>query len=220
MDLVCSNITKKRRLFFGPGIRGGGLTERCGHCLRSRMPSLSTRLAAGSRPARRAPKEDRRAERRSVMATYQLNVNGERREVTVDPSTPLLWVLREELNMTGTKYGCGISACGACTVHVAGVATRSCMLPVSLVGERPVVTIEAIGKDPVGRAVQDAWVEKDVVQCGYCQSGQIMSAVALLKHTPKPTDANIEESMGGNLCRCAIYVRIREAIKSASEQLK
>ncbi len=125
------------------------------------------------------------------MATYQLNVNGAHREVTVDPSTPLLWVLREDLKMTGTKYGCGVSACGACTVHVAGIATRSCLLPVSLVGERPVVTIEAIGQDPVGRAVQDAWVENDVVQCGYCQSGQIMCAVALLKHTPKPTDVNI-----------------------------
>jgi isoquinoline 1-oxidoreductase alpha subunit len=154
------------------------------------------------------------------MATYQLNVNGERREVTVDPSTPLLWVLHEDLKMTGTKYGCGISACGACTVHVAGVATRSCMLPVSLVGERPVVTIEAIGQDPVGRAVQDAWVEKDVVQCGYCQSGQIMYAVALLKHTPTPTDANIEASMGGNICRCGTYVRIREAIKTAAQRLE
>ena len=150
------------------------------------------------------------------MATYQLNVNGERREVTVDPSTPLLWVLREDLKMTGTKYGCGISACGACTVHVAGVATRSCVLPVSLVGERAVVTIEKIARDPVGRAVQDAWVEKDVVQCGYCQSGQIMSAVALLKQTRKPTDADIDQSMGGNICRCGTYVRIREAIKAAA----
>jgi isoquinoline 1-oxidoreductase alpha subunit len=154
------------------------------------------------------------------MATYQLNVNGERREVTVDPSTPLLWVLREDFKMTGTKYGCGISACGACTVHVAGIATRSCVVPVSLIGDRPIVTIEGIGNDPVGRAVQDAWVEKDVVQCGYCQSGQIMSAVALLKTTARPTDANIEESMGGNICRCGTYVRIREAIKSASQQLK
>ena len=153
------------------------------------------------------------------MATYRLNVNGERREVTVDPSTPLLWVLREDLKMTGTKYGCGVSACGACTVHVAGVATRSCMLPISLVGERPIVTIEAIGQDPVGRAVQDAWVEQDVVQCGYCQSGQIMTAVALLKQTPHPTDTNIEESMGGNICRCATYVRIREAIKTAAQKL-
>src|SRR2546428_10844937 len=154
------------------------------------------------------------------METYKLTVNGQPKEVAVDPGTPLLWVLREELNMTGTKYGCGISACGACTVHVAGVATRSCMLPVSLVGERPVVTIEAIGKDPVGRAVQDAWVEKDVVQCGYCQSGQIMSADALLKHTPKPTDTNIEESMGGNICRCGTYVRNREAIKTAAQRLQ
>ena len=153
------------------------------------------------------------------MATYHLTVNGQRKEVNVDPSTPLLWVLREELKMTGTKYGCGISACGACTVHVDGVATRSCVLPMSLVGGA-ITTIEGIGQDPVGRSVQDAWVDKDVVQCGYCQSGQIMTAVALLKATPKPTDTNIEESMGGNLCRCATYVRIREAIKNASQQLK
>ncbi len=115
------------------------------------------------------------------MAKYQLTVNGQRKEVNVDPSTPLLWVLREDLKMTGTKYGCGVSACGACTVHVAGVATRSCVVPVSMIGERPVVTIEGIRQDSVGRGVQDAWVENDVVQCGYCQSGQIMSAVALLK---------------------------------------
>lgn len=154
------------------------------------------------------------------MATYQLTVNGQRKQVNVDPSTPLLWVLREDLKMTGTKYGCGISACGACTVHLDGVATRSCVVPVSLVGDRPIVTIEGVDKDPIGKVVQNAWVAKDVVQCGYCQSGQIMSAVALLKATPKPTDENIEESMGGNLCRCATYVRIREAIKNASRQLK
>ena len=153
------------------------------------------------------------------MATYQLNVNGQSKKVEVDPSTPLLWVLREELKMTGTKYGCGISACGACTVHLDGVATRSCIVPVSLLENRKITTIEDIASDPVGRAVQNAWVEKDVVQCGYCQSGQIMSAVALLKSTAKPTDTNIEESMGGNLCRCATYVRIREAIKRAAEQL-
>jgi isoquinoline 1-oxidoreductase subunit alpha len=153
------------------------------------------------------------------MTTYRLNVNGSEKTVDVDPSTPLLWVLREELKLTGTKYGCGISACGACTVHVSGVATRSCVVPVSLIGG-PIVTIEGVGADPVGRAVQNAWVEKDVVQCGYCQSGQIMSAVALLKATPKPTDTNIEESMGGNLCRCATYVRIREAIMSASQQVR
>lgn len=121
--------------------------------------------------------------------------------------------------MTGTKYGCGIAACGACTVHVAGVATRSCVLPVSLIADRPIVTIEGIGEDSVGRIVQDAWVAEDVVQCGYCQSGQIMSAVALLKSTPKPTNINIEESMGGNICRCGTYVRIRHAIKAASQQL-
>ncbi|HBB86725.1 MAG TPA: (2Fe-2S)-binding protein [Blastocatellia bacterium] len=153
------------------------------------------------------------------MATYKLTVNGQPKEVAADPSTPLLWVLREELNMTGTKYGCGVSACGACTVHVDGVATRSCMLPISLLGNRPVVTIEAMASDPVGRVVQDAWVEKDVVQCGYCQSGQIMSAVALLRATAKPTETNIEESMGGNICRCATYVRIREAIDLASQRL-
>jgi isoquinoline 1-oxidoreductase alpha subunit len=153
------------------------------------------------------------------MAMYELNVNGQRRTVTTDPSTPLLWVLREDLKMTGTKYGCGISVCGACTVHLGGVATRSCIVPVSLVGDRPIVTIEGIGRDPVGRAVQDAWVSHDVVQCGYCQSGQIMTAVALLKQTPKPTDANIEESMGGNICRCGTYVRIRQAIKAAAQQI-
>ena len=153
------------------------------------------------------------------METYTLTVNGHPQAVTVDPGTPLLWVLREDLKMTGTKYGCGIAACGACTVHVGGVATRACVVPVSLIGDRPIVTIEAMAADPVGRAVQDAWVSHDVVQCGYCQSGQIMSAVALLKSTPTPTDTNIEESMRGNLCRCGTYVRIREAIKTASQQL-
>src|SRR5690242_19837222 len=150
------------------------------------------------------------------MANYQVTVNGQRKEVNADPTTPLLWVLREDLKMTGTKYGCGVSACGACTVHVNGIATRSCMLPIALLGERPVVTIEAMEKDPVGRAVQDAWVEHDVVQCGYCQSGQIMAAVALLKSKHHPTDEDIEQSMGGNICRCGTYVRIREAIKAAT----
>lgn len=154
------------------------------------------------------------------VSTYHFQVNGARKSVTADPSTPLLWVLREELKLTGTKYGCGIGACGVCTVHLGGVATRSCLVPVSLVGDRKIVTIEGIGADPVGSVVQDAWVSHDVVQCGYCQSGQIMSAVALLKAIRKPTDADIEQSMGGNLCRCATYVRIREAIKIASGQLK
>jgi isoquinoline 1-oxidoreductase subunit alpha len=153
------------------------------------------------------------------MAAFKLNINGQPKEVDVDPSTPLLWVLREDLKMTGTKFGCGISACGACTVHVAGIATRSCIVPVSHIGDRAIVTIEGIGQDAVGRAVQDSWVETDVVQCGYCQSGQIMAAVALLKHTPRPTDTNIDESMGGNICRCATYPRIREAIKNAAAEL-
>jgi len=154
------------------------------------------------------------------MEKYTLAVNGQQRQVTVDPGTPLLWVLREELKMTGTKYGCGIAACGACTVHLGGVATRSCVVPISLVGNRPVVTIEAMADDPIGHVVQDAWVARDVVQCGYCQSGQIMSAVALLRSTNKPSDGEIEASMGGNLCRCATYVRIREAVKAAAEQVK
>jgi isoquinoline 1-oxidoreductase subunit alpha len=153
------------------------------------------------------------------MTTYHLTVNGERKSVTVDPSTPLLWVLREDLKMTGTKYGCGIGACGACTVHLGGLATRSCLVPVSLVGDRKIVTIEGMSRDPIGRIVQDAWVDKDVVQCGYCQSGQIMSVVALLRANRKPTDTNIEESLGGNLCRCGTYVRIRDAVKSAAEKL-
>jgi len=154
------------------------------------------------------------------MANYQVTVNGQRKEVNADPTTPLLWVLRDDLKMTGTKYGCGVSACGACTVHVDGVATRSCMLPISLLNDRAVTTIEAMANDHIGRTVQDAWVEKDVVQCGYCQSGQIMSAVALLRETPHPSDAEIEQSMGGNICRCATYVRIREAIELAAQRLK
>ena len=152
-----------------------------------------------------------------VVAAYTLTVNGRPSDVTVDPSTPLLWVLREDLKMTGTKYGCGIAACGACTVLVGGVATRSCVLPISLLGERPVVTIEGMATDPVGRRVQEAWVSTDVVQCGYCQSGQIMTAVALLKTVPQPTDAQIEQSMGGNMCRCGTYVRIRQAIRNAAQ---
>jgi isoquinoline 1-oxidoreductase subunit alpha len=169
----------------------------------------------GSRPAAHVLN----ARKAGFVETYQLTINGEKKQVTADPSTPLLWVLRDDLKMTGTKYGCGVAACGACTVHVGGVATRSCVLPIALVGDRPVLTIEGMSADPVGRVVQNAWVSEDVVQCGYCQSGQIMTAVALLKTTGRPTDTNIEESMGGNLCRCGTYVRIREAIKVASRQL-
>ena len=154
------------------------------------------------------------------MQTFNLTVNGQSSQVKVDPTTPLLWVLREELKLTGTKYGCGIAACVACTVHLGGIATRSCVVPISHVGNRPIVTIEAMAGDSVGKTVQDAWVSRDVVQCGYCQSGQIMSAVALLKSNRKPNDQEIDASMGGNLCRCATYVRIREAIHTVSEQMK
>ena len=154
------------------------------------------------------------------MESYTLTVNGQQRQVTTDPGTPLLWVLREELKMTGTKYGCGIAACGACTVHLGGVATRSCVVPISLVGNRQVVTIEAMADDPVGKVVQDSWVMRDVVQCGYCQSGQIMAAAALLAKTPHPTDAQITEFMSANICRCGTYDRIRKAIHRAAGGVK
>ena len=149
------------------------------------------------------------------MAT-SLKVNG--REVTVqaEPDTPLLWVLRDLLDMTGTKFGCGIAQCGACTVHLDGKPVRSCMLPVSAIGDRAITTIEAIGSTPAGRKAQQAWLEVEVVQCGYCQSGQIMSAAALLASNPKPDDDAIDAAMAGNICRCGTYVRIREAIKRAA----
>ena len=148
-----------------------------------------------------------------------LNVNGRATTVDVDADTPLLWVLRDTLEMTGTKFGCGMAMCGACTVHVDGQATRSCVTPVSAVAGRKVVTIEAMENQRVGRAVQAAWTKLDVVQCGYCQSGQIMSAVALLQQNRKPSDADIDAAMAGNLCRCATYVRIRAAIHEAAKQL-
>ncbi len=154
------------------------------------------------------------------MATYTITVNGQNRSVAVDPDTPLLWVLREELRLTGTKYGCGVAACGACTVLAGGIPTRSCVLPISLVGAREVTTIEAMAHDAVGRVVRDAWVATDVVQCGYCQSGQIITAVALLKRVNNPDDTAIEQGMGANLCRCGTYVRIRQAIKTAAQQLQ
>ena len=151
------------------------------------------------------------------MATINLNINGKQQAVNVDPKTPLLWVLREHLNLVGTKYGCGIAQCGACTVHLEGTAVRSCSLPVSAVANKKVTTIEGLSQNG-DHPVQKAWLEHDVAQCGYCQTGQIMSAVALLKTNPKPTDAQIETAMSGNICRCGTYLRIREAIKTASEQ--
>ena len=144
-----------------------------------------------------------------------LTVNGQRRDAEVDPNTPLLWVLREDLGLTGTKYGCGIAQCGACTVHVEGEPLRSCSAPVSAVAGKRVTTIEGLSSR-TAKAVQKAWVDLDVVQCGYCQSGQIMSATALLEKIPKPSDTDIDRAMAGNLCRCATYHRIRAAIHAAA----
>jgi isoquinoline 1-oxidoreductase alpha subunit len=145
-----------------------------------------------------------------------LNINGQPREIDVSPDTPLLWALRDVLGMTGTKFGCGIAQCGACTVHVDGQPLRSCMLAVGAIGSRRITTIEAIGATPVGARVQKAWLDLEVVQCGYCQSGQIMSAAALLSANPNPSDADIDAAMAGNICRCGTYVRIRAAIKKAA----
>ena len=146
------------------------------------------------------------------MASFTLNVNGDQKHVDVDPNTPLLWVLRENLDLVGTKYGCGMSQCGACTVHLNGAAVRSCVLPVSAVANQPITTIEGLSEDG-DHPVQNAWLEEDVAQCGYCQPGQIMSAAALLNNNPNPTDEDIDLAMSGNICRCATYVRIKKAIK-------
>jgi isoquinoline 1-oxidoreductase alpha subunit len=148
---------------------------------------------------------------------FTVNVNGTPRTVDVDADTPLLWVLRDVLGISGTKFGCGVALCGACTVHVDGVPVRSCVTPVSAIGEKDVTTIEAVGETPIGKALQQAWLELDVVQCGYCQSGQIMSAAALLARTPKPTDDDIDQTMSGNVCRCGTYQRIRAAIHLAAK---
>ena len=145
-----------------------------------------------------------------------LKINGETKSVDVPPDMPLLWVLRDVLGMTGTKFGCGVALCGACTVHIDGKPVRSCLLPASAVGNRAVTTIEGVGATPTGAKVQQAWLDVEVVQCGYCQPGQIMSAAALLATTPHPDDADIDAAMAGNICRCGTYVRIREAIKRAA----
>ena len=148
---------------------------------------------------------------------YTLKINGKMHRVDVDDDTPLLWVLRDVLGMTGTKFGCGMALCGACTVHIDGVAMRSCVTQVDSIGTSEVLTIEAFGATAAGAKVQKAWLDREVVQCGYCQSGQIMSAAALLANNPKPTDADIDDAMSGNICRCGTYVRIREAIKQAAQ---
>ena len=150
------------------------------------------------------------------MATT-IKVNGVDRTVDVDGDTPLLWVLRDVLGMTGTKFGCGMALCGACTVHIDDVATRSCITSVDSIGKSQVTTIEAIGATPAGAKIQKAWLEHEVVQCGYCQSGQVMSASALLASNPHPSDSDIDDAMSGNICRCGTYVRIREAIKLAAQ---
>jgi isoquinoline 1-oxidoreductase alpha subunit len=147
---------------------------------------------------------------------YEIKVNGRVRQVDVDGDTPLLWVLRDSLELKGAKFGCGAGFCGACTVHLDGVAIRSCTRPIQSVGDASITTIEAIGETALGRGVQRAWLDHDVVQCGYCQAGQIMSAAALIKTHPQPTDADIDAAMAGNLCRCATYLRIRAAIKDAA----
>jgi aerobic-type carbon monoxide dehydrogenase small subunit (CoxS/CutS family) len=150
------------------------------------------------------------------MSTFNLSVNGQNKSVDVEADTPLLWVLRDSLDMVGTKYGCGIGMCGACTVHIDGKARRSCQTPISKVGASKVTTIEGLAQDGKLTALQQAWCEVDVPQCGYCQCGQIMSATALLAEKPKPTDADIDTAMSGNICRCAAYTRIRAAIHTAA----
>jgi isoquinoline 1-oxidoreductase alpha subunit len=149
-----------------------------------------------------------------------LNVNGKRLQADADPDTPLLWVLRDHLNLTGTKYGCGMALCGACTVHINGEPVRSCTTPVGDVKGRSITTIEGIAATKEGKAVQDAWIATDVVQCGYCQSGQIMSAAALLAKVKRPTDQEIDAAMGGNVCRCGTYNRVRLAIRQAVRNVK
>jgi len=150
------------------------------------------------------------------MAIFNLNINGKKQQVDVDPKTPILWVLREHLNLTGTKYGCGVAACGACTIHLDGTAVRSCQLPVAAIGNKSVITIEGLSENGDHR-LQKAWLEHDVPQCGYCQGGQMMSAAALLKSKPNPTDEDIDAAMNGNICRCGTYVRIKAAIKTAAK---
>ena len=152
------------------------------------------------------------------MAIFNLTINGKKHEVDVAPDTPMLWVLRDHMNLVGTKFGCGIAQCGACTVHLEGVAVRSCSLPVSSVAGKAITTIEGLSEKG-DHPVQEAWIEHDVPQCGYCQAGQIMSAAALLKDNPNPTDADIDGAMNGNICRCGTYVRIKEAIKTASTKM-
>jgi isoquinoline 1-oxidoreductase subunit alpha len=181
----------------------------CSECHRERLRRLYWRaLAAGSNGL--YPEH-------TLMATITFGLNGRQQTVDVVPQMPLLWVLRDTLGLTGTKFGCGMALCGACTVHVDGAATRSCITPVDSIGTSEITTIEAIGATPAGAKIQKAWLDREVVQCGYCQSGQIMSAAALIAGNPHPTEGDIDDAMSGNICRCGTYLRIREAIKQAAQ---
>jgi isoquinoline 1-oxidoreductase alpha subunit len=188
-------------------------------CLRARNDTAAPPFPNWHGPLLRLPRryivEAIAVSPRAYVVT-KLNVNGKSVEVDVDPETPLLWVLRDTLGLTGTKFGCGMALCGACTVHLDGEPIRSCQVPVSAVGDKPVTTIEGLSTDR-SHPVQKAWIELDVPQCGYCQSGQIMSATALLTKKPRPSDADIDAAMSGNICRCGTYQRIRAAIRRASE---
>ncbi len=152
------------------------------------------------------------------MATFDISINGKQHQIEADPDTPILWVLRDHAKLVGTKFGCGIGQCGACTVHLNGVAIRSCSLPISAVEDKPITTIEGLSADGT-HALQEAWIAHDVPQCGYCQAGQIMNAAALLKDNPSPSDAEIDKAMHGNICRCGTYTRIKAAIKTASSKM-
>jgi isoquinoline 1-oxidoreductase alpha subunit len=189
--------------FTGFGVNFPACRLRSPNCIR--LPRAAMRIAADTLSTQ--PTEN---------SMIRFTVNGERLETDVAPDTPLLWFLRDNLQLTGTKFGCGIALCGACTVHVNGEPVRACVMPLSALAGKRVTTIEEIGKTPVGKKVQDAWIAEDVVQCGYCQSGQVMAATALLAKTRTPTDAEIEEAMNGIICRCGTYNRIRSAIKVAA----
>jgi isoquinoline 1-oxidoreductase subunit alpha len=180
--------------------------------------SYSDRRASGPSKASRLRAHIRiRGHKMGMTMAYTIKVNAVDHSADVDGDTPLLWVLRDVLGMTGTKFGCGMALCGACTVHIDGAATRSCITPIASIGNSSITTIEAIGATRTGAKVQKAWLDSEVVQCGYCQSGQIMSASALLTSNPHPTDSDIDAAMSGNICRCGTYVRIREAIKHAAQ---
>jgi aerobic-type carbon monoxide dehydrogenase small subunit (CoxS/CutS family) len=199
-------------LKFQTGLNGSDLNERT---LKNLWTCLNLELSIF--PAKMIILNGRKSSV-TVMANYQLNINGQRHEVEADPDTPILWVLRDNLNLVGTKYGCGIAQCGSCTIHLDGEAAKSCSLPVSAVLDRKITTIEGLSKKG-DHPLQEAWRQHDVPQCGYCQAGQIMTAAAFLKKNKRPDDVAIEQAMDGNLCRCGTYNRIKAAIKTASTKM-